>query len=128
MILLDTCVLLWLAHDTSCLSETVRRKMDVPNEQWAISAISAFEVGQKNRSKKLTLPMTVERWFPAMIRQHNLVELPMTVEIAARATLLPDLHRDLFDRILIATAMTHDIPLISPDEAIRQYPDLQTLW
>ncbi|MCC6353867.1 MAG: type II toxin-antitoxin system VapC family toxin [Verrucomicrobiae bacterium] len=128
MILLDTCVLLWLAHDTSCLSETARRKMDVPNEQWAISAISAFEVGQKSLSKKLTLPMTVERWFPAMIRQHNLVELPVTVEIAARATLLPDLHRDPIDRVLIATAMTHDIPLISPDEAIRQYPDLQTLW
>lgn len=55
-------------------------------------------------------------------------ELPLTGVIAARATLLPPIHKDPFDRLLIATAIEHQLTLLTPDQTIRQYPGLKTLW
>jgi PIN domain nuclease of toxin-antitoxin system len=52
----------------------------------------------------------------------------VTGSIAARATLLPNIHRDPFDRILIATSQTEKLALLTPDETIAKYPGLEILW
>ena len=128
MILLDTCALLFLAHGASALSPAAADAIRSPGAMVAVSAISAFEVGQKAARNQLQLPLPVDQWFVRMLRQHLLRELPLTGTIAARAALLPSIHRDPFDRILIATAMEHQLTLLTPDQTIRQYPGLKTLW
>ncbi|MGP8202120.1 MAG: PIN domain-containing protein [Limisphaerales bacterium] len=55
-------------------------------------------------------------------------ELPVSGVIAARATLLPAIHRDPFDRLLIATAQEHRLKIVTPDATIAKYPGLDTLW
>jgi PIN domain nuclease of toxin-antitoxin system len=55
-------------------------------------------------------------------------ELPVSGLLAARATLLPAIHRDQFDRLLIATAQEHRLKILTPDATIAKYPNLDTLW
>jgi PIN domain nuclease of toxin-antitoxin system len=128
MMLLDTCVLLWLAADTTAISARAAELIRNTPEGLFVSAISAFEVGQKTAAGKLSLPRPVDAWFDAMLQWHGLHEIPVSGMIAARATLLPAIHRDPFDRLLIATAQEHQLQLLTPDATIAKYPNLETLW
>ncbi len=128
MMLLDTCVLLWLEADPSAMSAVATRAMLADPQSLFASAISAFEVGQKAAARKLRLARPVDEWFAAMLERHALRELPISAVIAARATLLPHIHRDPFDRLLIATAQHHHLTLLTPDPTIAKYPDLKLLW
>jgi PIN domain nuclease of toxin-antitoxin system len=128
MMLLDTCVLLWLAADTAAISaRAIGLIRGMPGGLF-VSAISAFEVGRKAAAGKLSLPRPVDAWFDAMLKWHGLHELPVTGVIAARATLLPAIHRDPFDRLLIATAQEHRLRIVTPDTTIAKYPNLNILW
>jgi PIN domain nuclease of toxin-antitoxin system len=128
MMLLDTCVLLWLAADTTAISAQAAELIRNTPEGLFVSAISTFEVGQKAAAGKLSLPRPVDDWFAAMMQWHGLHEIPVSGVIAARATLLPAVHRDPFDRLLIATAQEHRLKLLTPDTTIAKYPNLDTLW
>ena len=128
MMLLDTCVLLWLAADPAAISARAADLIDSTPEGLFVSAISAFEVGQKAAARKLFLPCPVDEWFAAMVQREGLHEIPVSGVIAARATLLPPIHGDPFDRLLIATAQAHRLKLLTPDLTIRKYPNLDTLW
>lgn len=128
MILLDTCVLLWLASDTSEISESALEAIAGLDESVFVSPITAFEIGQKCASGKLTLPKPIQIWFPAILKRHQLSEAQFNSAIAIRASLLPPLHKDPFDRLLIATAIENRYTLLTPDQHIRQYPGIATLW
>lgn len=126
--LLDTCVLLWLAAEPSAISDAATQAMLEAPSGLFVSAISAFEVGQKAAAGKLSLRQPVDKWFAGMAQRHALQELPVTGAIAARATLLPAIHRDPFDRLLISTAQAHRLTLLTPDTIISSYPDIKVLW
>jgi len=128
VILLDTCVLLWLGSDPEEISLVVRQRMEDGATKVFISAISAFEIGQKAVRGRVKLPQPVDQWFAAMLTHHQLDELPVTSRIAALATRLPPRHRDPFDRLLIATALEHRLSLVTPDDKISQYSEIQSLW
>jgi len=128
VILLDTCVLLWLAGEPSAISPAAVKWLRSSQAACFVSAISALEVGQKAAARKVFLPKPVDEWFAAMLERHQLQELPVTGLIAARATLLPGIHRDPFDRLLIATAQQHHLTLLTPDPTIAKYPNLRIAW
>jgi PIN domain nuclease of toxin-antitoxin system len=128
MILLDTCVLLWLAADTTAISARATALIRGSPNAVFVSAISAFEVGQKAAAGKLTLPQPVDAWFAGMAQWHGLQEIPVSGVIAARATLLAAIHRDPFDRLLIATAREHRLQLLTPDPTIARYPGVDVRW
>ncbi len=54
--------------------------------------------------------------------------LPLELGPAATAGTLPWIHSDPFDRILVATARLHSLPIITADETIAKYPGIRTLW
>lgn len=126
--LLDTCALLALQNGGKEFSRKTRTILEAPNSKVFISSISAFEVGQKAASGKLTLPRDLSDWFPAMLKQHFLTEIPVTSSIAAAATTLPPIHRDPFDRIIIATAIESKLTIITSDRTIPTYPGILTQW
>lgn len=126
--LLDTCVLLWLADEPARLPAGVRDMLGSSEALVHVSAASALELGIKVARNKLQLPMPVSRWFPAVCRRNDLRIIAVDEGAAASSTELPEIHRDPFDRILIATAIAHRLTLATPDETIQSYPDLQTLW
>lgn len=128
MILLDTCGLLALQNGGQAFSETARVRLEAPGSQVFVSAISAFEIGQKHRAGKLTLQCKLSVWFPAMLKHHRLAELPVTSEICISATALPPIHRDPFDRIIIATALQEQLEILTTDKIIPTYPKVKVLW
>src|ERR1051325_10175242 len=125
MILLDSCVLIWLAADQSQISALAKAELE---KRVFISAISAFEIGQKAAAGKLKLPSPIDIWFPAIIKQHMLEETPPSSAAAARATRLPSIHADPFDRLIIATAMELNLTILTPDTRIRSYPGVRAVW
>jgi PIN domain nuclease of toxin-antitoxin system len=130
MILLDTCTLLWFIGAPEGLSPEARRCLHSEREDAIIyvSAISAFELGQKVAKGKLHLLHTPLEWWSLAIAQARLRVLPLEAPAALRAAALPPLHTDPFDRLLIATAQEHKLTLLTPDPKIHAYSNLKVLW
>lgn len=128
MILLDTCALLWLVGDQGRLSARARDRLREHAGGLFVSAISAFEIGIKHRKGHLSLPLEPEPWFEEALDFHGLAEIPVSGSIAARSTMLPALHSDPCDRILVATAQLLGLLVLTPDALIRSYPDTVTDW
>ena len=126
-LLLDTCVLIWLANQDAQLSDAARKALD---DAWFVhvSPVSAWEIGLKAAKGRITLPEPLQSWWPRLLDTHQLSEFPLHAPEAARSTQLPLIHNDPADRLLIAVAMEHQLVLLTPDPVIRQYPNLQTLW
>ncbi|HVB40346.1 MAG TPA: type II toxin-antitoxin system VapC family toxin [Terriglobales bacterium] len=126
-LLLDTCTFLWLATGDAALSATARAAITTPDNDLFLSSVSAAEIAVKYRRKRLRLAAAPDRLVPVMRRRHRITKLPLTEAAALGVARLPDLHRDPFDRLLIAQALAHGLVLVTPDEAIRRYP-VPTLW
>jgi PIN domain nuclease of toxin-antitoxin system len=127
-VLLDTCALLWLVADQEQLSETARRKIAGSPASPFVSAISAFEIGVKSRRGALVLPLPAAEWYEAAIKGHGLNEIAVDGRAAIRSTLLPPIHRDPADRIIVATAMERGLTILTPDPLIRAYPGVEVVW
>lgn len=126
--LLDTCGLLEIQSGGTAFSQHVRNLLEAPGSEVRVLVISAFEIGQKLAAGKLTLPCELAYWFPAVLLQHKLTELPLTSSICIAATGLPPIHKDPFDRLLIASALEFQIPIVTSDRTIATYPGIKTLW
>lgn len=128
MILLDTCVLLWLVSGAEDLSGPARQAIEDHPGSLAVSAISVWEVGIKAAKGHLALPLPVDEWMERACARHGIHPIALDHKVAAHSTRLPTIHADPADRFLIATAQALKIAIITPDQHIRQYPELQTVW
>jgi PIN domain nuclease of toxin-antitoxin system len=117
-LLLDTHVLLWWLDDAPNLLPTVREAISEPRNRVYVSAVSGWEIVVKRSLGKLDIP---EDWAEVLLEEPFL-RLPITWEHAIEVGRLPDLHRDPFDRLLLAQAQKEDLVLVTHDEAILQYP------
>ncbi len=120
--LLDTHVLLWWLTDDPRLGASARQTIaDAQNEVF-VSAATGWEVAIKRALGKLRAPDELE----TEVKEEGFVPLSITFRHAEQAGALPLLHRDPFDRVLIAQALAEDLILITNDERIKRY-DVQTL-
>ena len=118
--ILDTCALLWLAQGRGELSEVALQRIDAAPVVY-VSAISGFEIGIKVQKGKLELPARPADWFAAVLAHHNLEVLPLDLEVCIRSTELPALHADPCDRMMIAAAQVHHMPVVTTDPIFAQY-------
>jgi PIN domain nuclease of toxin-antitoxin system len=119
-VILDTCALLWLAQGKGELAEVALQRIDAA-PVGHISAISGFEIGIKVKKGILELPVRPAGWFTAVLAHHNLEVLPLALEVCIRSTALPAIHADPCDRMLIATAQVHHMPVATTDPIFSQY-------
>jgi len=126
-LLLDTCTFLWIVGGDAALSARVRDAFVDPENDVFVSAASAWEIAVKYRLGRLPLPASPEQFVPAQRAAHGIDALAVDEEAALQVAKLPDLHRDPFDRMLIAQAIVGGLVLATPDDAIREYP-VRTLW
>lgn len=89
-----------------------------------VSPVSCFELALASRRGRLTLPLPVREWLALAPTGSGVELLPFTPAIAARAVELAEIHRDPFDRIIIATALEMDGRLASVDGHFADYPEL----
>lgn len=128
MVLLDTCVLLWLASEQSALTERVKKILLDHAGNLYISSITAFEIAIKVKKVKMELPLPTAEWIQEALRLHGIEEIPINAEIAVASASLPNIHNDPCDRIIIATARVHNMVVVTPDKTIPQYPGIETVW
>ena len=86
-----------------------------------VSPVSCFEIALAARRGRLALPSSTSEWLQEALAGSGVTLLPLTAEIAARAVDLPDIHRDPFDRIIIATALERETTLLSVDSVVQRY-------
>ncbi len=125
--LLDTHAFLWWIADSGRLSEAAWRAIADDTNNIVVSAASAWEIATKHRIGKLPTADTVAPDIPGVIADQGFGELPITVEDAARAGALPGLHRDPFDRMLIAQTLSRNLVLISIEPIFDRY-GVRRLW
>jgi PIN domain nuclease of toxin-antitoxin system len=89
-----------------------------------ISPVSCFELALAHRRGRLELPLPVREWFSLALAGSGVELLPLTSTISVRAVELADIHRDPFDRIIIATTLEMDARLASIDGHFAGYPEL----
>lgn len=117
-LLLDTHVLLWWLTDSEELGTKAKEAIADPNNQVYVSAASTWEISIKRSLGKLQAPDDMSRF----IEEEGFTSLPITPYHGDQAGQLPDLHKDPFDRMLIAQAQAEGLVIITHDEAVTQYP------
>jgi len=120
-LLLDTHLLLWAAGDPDRLPEPARALIEDDDNDLLFSAVSQWEVAIKR-----ALDRPDFRIDPRLLRRglldNGYRELGLTSEHAVSIDRLPDLHRDPFDRMLVAQALVEGVTLVTSDEKIEGYP------
>ncbi len=126
-LLLDTHALLWWLTGNDAMSDSVRDEIAHKSNNVGVSAATAWEIATKVQLGKLAIASEIVQNFSAYLEQSRFIPLPITVRHAIRAGLLPRLHRDPFDRILIAQALEEDMIVVS-DEKIFEGYGVTRLW
>ncbi len=116
-LLLDTPVLLWWLADDPQLGAGARAAIADPRNQIYVSAVSTWEIAIKTQLGKLQTPIDME----SLIELEGFSPLPISLFHGQQAGHLPPLHRDPFDRMLIAQASAEGLVLVSNDDQIIRY-------
>jgi PIN domain nuclease of toxin-antitoxin system len=122
MLLIDTQIALWVALDLPKLPAAARQR--IANASVVhVSAVSLWEIGMKVSTGKLKLPAPMSD-LEAKLVAANFVPLALTWAHAVRAYDLAAFHRDPFDRLLLAQAVTEPLHLLTTDESLKSYSSL----
>lgn len=120
-LLLDTQVLLWAAGNSKRLSASARKLLNDPRNELCFSVASLWEITMKNSLDRKDL-----RVEPRVLRRglldNGYTELPVTSQHAVGVDALPHIHRDPFDRLLLAQALSEGITLVTGDALLATYP------
>lgn len=119
-LLLDTQLLLWAAGQPERLSPRARRQLNDPENELFFSAASLWEI-----TIKTSLGRDDFRVEPRVLRRalldNGYIELPITSAHAVNVDALPPLHKDPFDRLLVAQALVEGITLLTADAQLARY-------
>ena len=119
--LLDTHVLLWAAAQPDQLSGNAKKLLNDPQNELFFSAASIWEISIKNGLGKPDF-----RADPRLLRRglldNGYSEISITSEHAVTIELLPPIHKDPFDRILVSQALVEGITLLTNDPIVAKYP------
>lgn len=128
MILLDTHIWIWWVDDSQRLTRQYRDWIaQYQSQGLGVSMISCWEIAKLVEKRKLTLTVAVEDWLDAALAYPGVQLLDLTLPIVVDSTRLNGFHRDPSDQIIVATARVHDCPLLTADQKILAYPNVQTL-
>ena len=119
-LLLDTHVLLWAAADSARLPGEARRLLEDDDNDVYYSAASIWEIAIKSSLRRKDFRVDLTQLMGAL-REMDFIELPITAAHAARVTQLPFIHRDPFDRLLIAQSIVEPLTLLTNDAILDRY-------
>jgi len=126
-VLIDTHAFLWWVLDDPRLSRGSRRVVAARASEILFSAASGYEIAVKAASGRLTLPEAAVTYVPSRLAENGFESLPVQLAHAVRAGSLPPVHRDPWDRLLVAQAQVEGLPIITADPVIARY-DVETIW
>lgn len=120
-LLLDTQIWLWALAASGRLGRRTSQALTDSGNDVYLSAASSWEIAIKYTLGKLPLPAPPERYVPERIRLSGVTPLAIEHSHALAVATLPELHRDPFDRLLIAQAVAERMTLVTADSAMTAY-------
>jgi PIN domain nuclease of toxin-antitoxin system len=119
-LLLDTQILLWAAAAPERLSEKARAALTLPENELLFSAASLWEIAIKSALDRADFRIQPKR-FRRELERSGYRELAITADHVLATADLPPLHKDPFDRLLIAQAVVEGLPLLTADATVARY-------
>lgn len=120
-LLLDTHILLWTIAESRKLSAAARALIGGPDQELAFSSLSLWEIaiksGRRREDFRVDVGLLRRRLF-----DNGYAELAMTGAHVAALANLPPIHKDPFDRMLVAQAMSEGLTLVTGDPLVARYP------
>jgi len=126
-LLLDTHAFLWWVIDAPDLSRKARAAIADAGNECFLSVASCWEIAIKRSLGKLELPGPVDRFLAEQVAVNRFRLLEIDFRHVVRVADLPFLHRDPFDRLLVAQAIAEDLTLVSNEALFRRY-GAKRLW
>ena len=126
-LLLDTHIWLWSALEPSRLSKRVSRALEDEKHELWLSPMSVWEALVLARKKRVVLDPTPERWVRRALDALPIHEAPSNHEVAIRSEAISLGHDDPADRFLVATALVHDLTLVTADRRLVKSGHVATL-
>ncbi len=121
-ILLDTHVFLWYLAADPKLPASFRSAAQDPENEVFISTVSVWEAVVKYQLGKLSLPAPPAEYLPVQREAHGMASRPVDEGAMKQLAVLPRLHRDPFDRLLVAQSLQHDLTIATVDSTVLAYP------
>ena len=125
--LLDTHTFIWMAASPNNLSDKIVEIVRLPENELLLSAASGWETALLWKLKRIELPEEPGVFVPQIIQSLSLTPLAISFNTAITAATLPLLHRDPFDRLLVAIAMHEKVAILSKDNIMKNYK-IQAIW
>jgi len=120
-LLLDTHLLLWAAGEPKRLSKQARALIDNPDNELLFSAVSLWEVAIKRGLGRGDFKVDA-RLLRRGLLDNGYSELPIISDHVVATESLPPIHKDPFDRVLVAQATVEGVTLLTIDSLVAQYP------
>ena len=125
--LLDTHTFLWMAAEPTKLSAKISGIVQAPSNRLLLSAASGWEIALLWHLERVELPDQPQRFIPEALQKLSVLPLPIGFDAAISAATLPFIHRDPFDRIIIAEALKENVSVLTKDRRFEHY-GARTLW
>ena len=126
MYLLDNCSFIWTVQNSSKTSPKLIEILQSYEEVF-LSQVSLWEIAIKQTTGKLELELDTFE-LENLCKREEISIIPLYTRHFERIKKLPLIHRDPFDRIIIATAIEENLTLLTSDKNILKYPEVKTLW
>lgn len=133
MIVLDTHTLVWWVTGDTRLSgaarDTIASTLGESGSQVLFSAITAWEIAMLQQRGRLVLTMDLDEWLTIVKSIQGVDVVPLSDQVAVESTRLPgEFQKDPADRFIVALARQLNVPVITADRRIRDYPHVQSIW
>ena len=125
MCLIDTHALIWFMFDDSNLSEEALKLIKSEKDVY-VSIVSLWEIAIKQSLGKLDIDVSIEQ-LASKCKEVDITILPIRAEHLDYIKILPDIHRDPFDRLIVSQAITENMVLVTRDTIIPKY-DVNVVW
>jgi PIN domain nuclease of toxin-antitoxin system len=127
-LLLDTHVWIWLSIEKKeSLSVQARRSIEEANHKW-IPAIACWELAKLVEKGRISFSIPTLRWIERSLSENGIYVAELSPGIAVESTQLQGFHRDPADQIIVATSRVRGMPLVTSDQNILSYVNVETIW
>ena len=126
-LLLDTVAFIWMAENDASLGSLARESIADGSNEVYLSSASTWEIAIKYSIGRLELQVPPEEYVPEQRRLHRIEPLPISESDALQVGKLPNIHRDPFDRLILAQAIAQGMAVVTNDSMMQMY-DVPVVW
>lgn len=128
MIILDTHIWIWWVEQNYRLTNNQQKLIETyRSEGLGVSIISCWEIAKLVEIQRIALKIPIQEWLNQALAYKNVELIHLSLPIIIQSTQLINFHKDPADQLIVATAKVYNCPLLTADQKILHYPDVEIL-